>query len=174
LQFRAHPDWDEGDLTRARASLVNKSALADQARVLGLDRFILLGRTERRSGGQQKDRVLANCLEAVIGAMYLDSGMSVVREWVKRVFTEAVTADASPRERDVKTRVQEYAHATQRLTPQYRTLSDSGMENDDERFTVEVLVGEEVWGLGVGRSKRLAEHAAATVAIIGREEVSND
>jgi ribonuclease-3 len=174
LQFHAHPDWSEGDLTRSRASLVNKAALADRARELGLDRFILLGRTERRSAGQRKDSVLANCLEAVIGAMYLDSGMPEVRAWVERVFVEAVEGGMHPQRRDAKTRVQEYAHATERMTPHYRTVTDSGKENDEERFTVELIVGEEVWAVGVGRSKRVAEREAAEAAMNDRQVAGDD
>ena len=80
------PEWNEGDLTRSRAALVNQGFLADRARALGLDRHVMLGRTERRTSGEQKDSVLANCLEAVIGAMYLDSGLAAVIAWAEGVF----------------------------------------------------------------------------------------
>lgn len=165
LQFRLHSDWSEGDLSRSRAALVNKDALAARARSLGLDRFVKLGRTERRSAGQHKDSVLANCLEAVIGAMYLDGGLAVVRSWVERVFDDGFAVGRAPDRPDAKTMFQEWAHARLQATPGYRTTRDSGIENDDERFTVEAVVGDEVWGVGTGRSKRLAERAAALAAI---------
>jgi len=165
LQFRLHPDWSEGDLSRSRAALVNKDALAERARSIGLDRFVKLGRTERRSAGQHKDSVLANCLEAVIGAIYLDSGVVAVHDWVKKIFADGFAAEGKPERRDAKTTLQEWAHARLRVTPSYRTTRDSGVENDEERFTVEALVGDEVWGVGTGRSKRVAERAAARVAI---------
>ena len=170
LQFQLHPDWSEGDLSRSRAALVNKDALAERARSIGLDRFVKLGRTERRSGGQHKDSVLANCLEAVIGAMYLDCGLTVVRAWVEETFADGFAAGSTPERRDAKTRFQEWAHARLQATPDYRTTCDSGVENDEERFTVEVVVDDEIWGVGAGRSKRVAERAAAQAAIERCEE----
>jgi ribonuclease-3 len=165
LQFQLHSDWSEGDLSRSRAALVNKVALATRARSIGLDRFVKLGRTERRSAGQGKDSVLANCLEAVIGAIYLDSGLTAVRAWVERVFNDGFAAGSTPERRDAKTRFQEWAHARLQATPHYRTARDSGVENDEERFTVEAVVDDEVWGVGAGRSKRVAERVAALAAI---------
>jgi ribonuclease-3 len=163
--FEAHSDWSEGDLTRARAGLVNQQALAERARAIGLDRFVKLGRTERRTEGQRKDSVLANCLEAVIGAMYLDGGLPPVVALVERMFGEAVAQGISPQRRDAKTTFQEWTHARFQTTPRYRMVRDSGTDNDEERFTVEVVVGDEVWGTGMGRSKRVAERAAAEVAL---------
>jgi len=165
LQFQLHSDWSEGDLSRSRAALVNKEALAERARQVGLDRFVKLGRTERRSAGQRKDSVLANCLEAVIGAMYLDGGLAAVRAWVEMTFADGFTAGGTPECRDAKTMFQEWAHARLQATPAYRTTRDSGVENDEERFTVEAVIGDEVWGAGTGRSKRVAERAAALAAI---------
>jgi len=169
LQFQLHPEWNEGDLSRSRAALVNKSALAERARAIGVDRFVLLGRTERRSAGQSKDSVLSNCLEAIIGAMYLDGGLAPVRAWVAKTFADGFAAGSEPSSRDAKTQFQEWAHARLQATPRYRTVSDSGTENDDERFTVEAIVGDEVLGVGVGRSKRVAERDAARAALEGRE-----
>jgi len=165
LLFHAHPDWSEGDLTRSRAGLVNQRALADSARRIGLDRFVKLGKTEQRTAGEKKNSVLANCLEAVAGAIYLDAGLAVVIEWAGRLFGEAVTVGGEPERRDSKTMFQEWAHARFRETPSYRTIADSGTNNDEARFSVEVLVGEEVWGSGVGRSKRVAEGCAASAAM---------
>jgi ribonuclease-3 len=162
LLFEAHPDWDEGDLTRARAALVNKRALAGCARDLGLGRFVRLGRTEQRSAGAEKDTILANVFEAVLGALYLDAGLPPVERLVRRVFGEALARGAAP---DPKTEFQEWAHARFRATPSYRTAGDSGVETDDVRFAVEVWVGEECWGEGVGRSKQVAAEAAARSAL---------
>lgn len=165
LLFNAHPDWNEGDLTRSRAALVNQHHLAERARALGLDRHVKLGRTERRTAGEQKDSVLANCLEAVIGAMYLDAGLTQVVAWVEGAFGEGVARDGAPQTRDAKTMFQEWAHARFRITPSYRMTHDSGKDNDDERFSVEVVIDSEVWGTGRGRSKRLAERRAASAAL---------
>jgi ribonuclease-3 len=163
--FQTRSDWSEGELTRARAALVNQQVLADRARSIGLDRFVKLGRTERRTAGQRKDSVLANCLEAVIGAMYLDGGLSPVVALVERMFAEAVAQGIAPQRRDAKTKFQEWAHARFQTTPRYRMVRDSGTDGDEERFTVEVVVGDEVWGGGTGRSKRVAERAAAEAAL---------
>jgi ribonuclease-3 len=165
LFFRARPDWSEGDLTRTRAALVNQHALAERARAIGLDRFIKLGRTERRTEGRRKDSILANCLEAVIGAIYLDGGLLPVTAFVERLFAEAVAKGSAPQRRDAKTRFQEWTHASLQTTPRYRTVRDSGTDGDEQRFTVEVVVGDEVWGTGTGRSKRVAERAAAKAAL---------
>lgn len=164
LLYESHSDWREGELTRARASLVNGQALAKQARALGLVEYLVLGRTERRSGGTQKQRVLANLFESVIGAIYLDGGIGPVRALVEDCFRDAIRGDASL-ERDPKTRFQEWAHAELQATPRYAGLEDSGVENADDRFTVAVTVGEESWGCGRGRTKQAAERAAAAAAL---------
>jgi ribonuclease III len=161
--FDLHPDWPEGKLTRARASLVNKRSLAQRARDLGLDALVRLGRTEQRTGGNQKDSVLANCFEAVTGAIYLDGGIEAVEPLVRQWFGSALDDAAAPR--DAKTAFQEWAHQQLRNTPHYRLISDSAVDDDDARFRVEVCVGEKAWGSGVGRTKRAAEQAAAAAAI---------
>ena len=163
--FDAHPDWPEGELTRARASLVNTSALAACARSLELGGHARLGRTEQRTGGAEKDSVLANVLEAVVGAVYLDGGVAPVRALVLRLYGEALGATSPPAERDPKTRFQEWAHARFRVTPSYRMLADSGDETDPRRFSAAVSVGDETWGRGMGRTKRAAERAAAREAL---------
>jgi ribonuclease-3 len=165
ILYAVHPEWDEGDLTRTRAGLVNQRSLAEQARNLELGRFVKLGRTEMRSGGCEKDSILANCFEALVGAIYLDGGPAPVEEFVRRVYGSALAREAVRQRRDVKTEFQEWAHARFQQTPSYETVGDSGVDGDDARFAVEVSIGAEVWGLGVGRSKRLAEGTAAAEAL---------
>jgi ribonuclease-3 len=162
--YGAHPDWAEGDLTRSRAALVNQHALAEVARSLGLGRFLRLGQTERRSGGEDKDRVLANCLEALIGAVFLDGGFDAATDLLRRIFAPLLQA-AVLGERDPKTGFQEWAHAKFGATPVYETVADSGTDDDAQRFTVEVRIQGESWGSGSGRSKRSAERAAAEAAL---------
>jgi ribonuclease-3 len=164
LLFAAHPDWREGELTRARAAIVNTRSLARRARHLGLGELMRLGRTEQRSGGERKERVLANLFEAVVAAIYLDGGMDPVNALVEREFGGEIKSGALL-ERDPKTRFQEWAHATLRDTPRYRLLRDSGIEEADDRFSVAVDVGATCWGEGSGRSKRIAELAAAAAAL---------
>jgi ribonuclease-3 len=163
--YQAHPEWAEGDLTRARAALVNQRALAARARELGLGGFVKLGRTERRSAGEEKDSILANCFEALVGALYLDGGLECAGAFLQRIFGLAVERDTSALRRDAKTEFQEWAHAHFRITPCYEAVADSGTDNDERRFTVDVRIGSETWGRGVGRSKRSAEQAAAEAAL---------
>jgi ribonuclease-3 len=166
--YAAHPDWAEGELTRARAGMVNQRALAEVARTIGLGRYVKLGRTEQRSAGEGKDRVLANCLEALIGAVFLDGGMEPARVFVARIFAPALAGAAGGEARDPKTELQEWSHARHRATPSYATVNDSGTEDDEQRFTVEVRIAGEPWGRGSGRSKRSAERAAAQAALARR------
>ena len=163
--YAAHPEWSEGQLTRARAALVRGEALARRSRAIGLPELVRLGRTELRSGGAGKDSILAGCFEAVIGALYLDGGLEPVRALVDG-WLEDGGQDSG---RDAKTAFQEWAHATLHRTPSYRVSRDSGVDADEGRFTVEVHVDGEVWGSGVGRSKRVAEREAAVAALARRD-----
>jgi len=165
ILYAVHPKWNEGDLTRTRSGLVNQKSLAGRARDLELGRHIKLGRTEMRSGGCEKDSILANCFEALVGAIYLDGGLAPVDGFVRRVYGAALASDAMRQRRDAKTEFQEWAHARFRQTPRYEMVGDSAEDDDDARFAVEVSIGAEVWGLGLGRSKRLAERRAAAAAL---------
>lgn len=165
LLFGTQPTWREGELTRARAALVNRRALADRAREIGLGGHARLGRTEMQGGGADKDTILANLFEAVVGALYLDGGLGAARPFLERVYADALRRSGEALARDPKTRFQEWCHAAHRLTPTYRLISDSGVEDDAERFRVEVLLGEEVLGEGRARTKRGAERLAAEAAL---------
>ncbi len=165
LLCEAHPDWEEGELTRARAAMVNTDSLAERARELGLGPFIRLGRTEVHSGGADKGRVLANVLEAVLGALYLDAGLEPVVALVRRVFGTLLASGDAVLVRDPKTRLQEWTHATLQQTPSYRVVEDRGEEGGELRFTVDAEVAGESWGRGTGPSKRSAERAAASQAL---------
>jgi ribonuclease-3 len=164
LLYAEHPERSEGELTRARAALVNRRALAERARALELGSELRLGRTEQRTAGAKKSSILANVYEAVLGALYLDAGLEAVRRFVEDSFGAAVRQGAgfAP---DAKTRFQEWAHAALRATPTYQALRDSGVEGDPERFETQVRVGAEVFGQGAGRTKRAAELAAAAQAL---------
>lgn len=172
LLYATHPTWREGDLTRARAELVNTRSLARCARDLGIGARIRLGRTERRSGGSEKDRILANVFEALVAALYLDAGLAPVTSLARRLFGELLVAGSDPLAADPKTRFQEWCHSERGGTPRYVPVSDSGIENDEHRFAVEVRLAGEAWGRGEGRTKRAAERAAAERALaraIGEE-----
>ncbi len=174
LLFDVHPDWSEGGLTRARAALVNKRTLAERARGLGLGAYIRLGRTERLSHGEEKDSILANCFEAVVGALYLDAGLAPVEALAQQIFGKAVEEGSVGVRRDPKTEYQEWAHAHHGVTPRYRTVRDSETDDDDNRFTVEVTIDDEPAGAGVGRTKRAAERAAAQAALDSAMQMNGD
>jgi ribonuclease-3 len=129
-----------------------------RARELGLPGLVKLGRTEVRSGGSEKDSILANVFEAVIGALYLEGGLAPVQTYVAGWFTgdpeTALLADA-------KTSFQEWAHAALRATPTYHTLGDTGIEDDEHRFTVEVRVVGRALGHGHRAEQAARERAAA-------------
>jgi ribonuclease-3 len=159
----AHPGATEGELTHARADMVNKRALAARARALGLDAFVRLGRGERRQGGRAKDSILANAFEAVLGALYLDGGLEVARAFLTRELGSDLT-EAGPRERDPKTALQQLLQAEGREPPSYETVAVSGPPHARE-FSVEVRVGPTLLGVGSGGSKRAAEQVAARAAL---------
>lgn len=165
LLYDAHPGWSEGDLTRARAALVNSRTLAQCARDLGIGSYARLGRTERKTGGADKERILANVLEALLGALYLDAGLPPVTALAQRLFADLLVPGSDPLVADPKTRFQEWSHAEHGSTPRYIVVSDTAVENDATRFVVEVRLLGDVWGEGTGRTKRAAERAAAEDAL---------
>ena len=161
----AHPQWSEGDLTRALQNRVDARSLARLGSQWDVGAYLQLGRTERQSGGNSKPGILSDAVEAVLGAMYLDGGLACVETLLRREFAEALQSGAQPIERDPKTRLQEWVMARSGAFPVYECLVDTDVEGDEQRFTVEVRVGDERWGEGVGRSKRIAQRRAAESAL---------
>jgi ribonuclease-3 len=164
--YRAHPDLPEGQLAKLRASVVNMRALADVARSLGpggLGAHLMLGRGEEVTGGSDKPSILADTLEAVLGAVYLDQGLDIASQVIHRLF-DPVLADAVNRGAglDWKTSLQELT-ATEALgVPQY-LMTEIGPDHQ-KTFTATVVVAGEELGTGVGRSKKEAEQRAAETA----------
>jgi ribonuclease-3 len=163
LLMEALPDADEGALSLARASAVNRGALARAARALELGQWLRLGRGEARSGGRDKDSILANGFEALLGALYLDGGLAAVRALVVRELAPTLELATSAR-RDAKTALQEALQARAQPPAEYRVLAERGPDHARE-FEVEVSCGSRVLGTGVGRTKREAEQAAARQAL---------
>ncbi len=159
------PQASEGELSRLRALLVNEEGLARVARALGLGELLLLGRGEERTGGREKSSVLADALEAVLGAVYLARGLELVLELVDRHFGEALAGVAEGRNgADYKTRLQEEAQERLGSAPRYRVIAESGPDHD-KTFEVEVVIGEEPYARAAGKSKKEAEQAAARGAL---------
>jgi ribonuclease III len=156
-----HPAAREGELSKLRALIVNEEGLAKVARALGLGELLLLGKGEELTGGREKSSVLADALEAVIGALYLAHGMEVLLTFVDRCFGEALEAVANGTAgADYKTLLQEEAQVRHKLAPRYRVLSEHGPEHA-KIFEVEVSLGEVGRACARGRSKKEAEQAAA-------------
>lgn len=155
------PNASEGELSKLRALIVNEEGLARVARKIGLGEILLLGRGEELTGGREKSSVLADALEAVIGAVYLSAGLDKVFELVDRLFGEALEGVAEGRAGyDYKTRLQEDVQNRLRLSPKYRVVSESGPDHD-KVFEVEVSIGNELYARAFGKSKKEAEQAAA-------------
>jgi ribonuclease-3 len=170
--FGAHPEWAEGDLTRALHSLVDKRALARLARRLQLAEVLELGRTELLSGGAGKQRILANAMEAVIGAVFIDGGLSAVDALVEASFADAFEPGVERTGRDPKTELQELSVARWGALPRYSLFDDSGVEGDEDRFAVEVELPSGETAHASARSKRAAERLAAEtmLALLPEEE----
>ncbi len=159
--MRAHPDVEEGTLSRLRASLVNARSLAEVARGLGLGSVLRLGRGEEQSGGRRKDSLLADAYEAVLGAVYLDRGLEAAELLVEAHLGERiVSVEVGHADRDYKTALQELVQANFHCTPAYEVSDEWGPDHAKE-FEVTLHVAGELVARGVGRSKKLAEREAA-------------
>jgi ribonuclease-3 len=161
--FDEYPDMPEGELAKLRASVVNSEVLADIAREIGLGAALLLGKGEDTTGGREKPSILADAMEAVIAAVYLDGGWAPARKLVLRLLeTRIVEGAAGPGGHDYKTRLQELATQTFEQLPRYQVRHEG--PDHSKRFFARVLLQGETWGTGEGRSKKQAEQAAARVA----------
>ena len=161
--FRTFPDLPEGQLAKLRAAVVNMRALADVSRDLGLGEFLLLGRGEEATGGRDKSSILADALEALIGAVYVDAGLGAATTLVHRLFDELIDEAARMGAGlDWKTSLQELT-AAQLLGVPYYEVTESGPDHE-KTFTAAVRVAGEVFGSGSGRSKKEAEQQAAEEA----------
>jgi ribonuclease-3 len=176
MAFREFPDMPEGELAKLRAAIVNMGALADIARDLGIGRYVLLGKGEEMSGGRDKSSILADALEALLGAVYLDRGLDAARKLIHRVFRPRMIAYVRGEgERDYKTILHEMASAEVRVVPEYR-IRERGPDHEKE-FTATVYLADTEWGSGIGRSKKEAEQQAAHEAYLRlseRETASSD
>ncbi len=162
----AHPgSYDEGLLSKIRASLINEKALARTARSLGLDQHLLLGRGEEKGGGRTKDSLLADALEAVFGAIYLDGGFSAAEKIILNLFADDLAGPLEERiQHDYKTTLQELTQNIYKQAPSYRVLTKSGPDHE-AWFEVEVLFGVRILARGQGVSKKKASQEAARLAL---------
>ncbi len=171
--YRTYPGLPEGELAKARAAVVNSVALAGTARAIGLGRSLLLGKGEDSSGGRSKPSILADAMEALIGAIYLDAGYAAASRVVLDLLGERLADSArGPGEDDYKTRLQELCAQRQDELPLYR-IKDRGPDHA-KVFEAEVFVGGLALGRGEGRSKKQAEQEAARNAWAVLEGASDE
>jgi ribonuclease-3 len=158
------PDRHEGDLSRARAALVSETALAQVATAIDLGRFILLGRGEERTGGRGRPSILANALEALMGAIYIDAGFDAAAAVATRLFEGRVEEVDQHARLDYKSRLQERAQALWQTAPVYEVVAEEGPDHD-KRFEVTLTLAGRLYGRAIGRSKKEAEQGAAAAAL---------
>ena len=164
LLYQKYPDKTEGDLAKVKSVTVSEEVLSAVAKVLQIDTMLLLGKGEELSGGRSKKTILADTLEAIIGALYLDSGYKTVFSFINRCFSpeiERIVGDDY--HRDYKSLLQEMCQRDFRSYPHYRMIKCSGPDHD-HTFWMEVSVGGTVYGPGIGRNKKAAEQEAARMA----------
>lgn len=164
--FELFPDVDEGQLSRMRAKLVRKQALATVAIEIKLGDYLKLGSGELKSGGFRRESIIADALEAVIGSVLLDGGFEAARDLILRLFDSMIVAVTPEEElKDPKSRLQEYLQANKQPLPEYEVVSINGPPHD-QAFVVSCHVeGLNTTFTGEGRSRRKAEQAAATQAL---------
>jgi ribonuclease-3 len=160
--YRKNPDAQEGQLAKLRAAVVNAKALADVARTLGLGEFLLLGKGEEATGGRDKSSILADAVEAILGAIYVEHGLAKSGEVILQLFAPILAASAElGAGLDWKTSLAELVNSKSLGVIEY-VIEQSGPDHD-KRFSAQVKVGQDLYGNGEGKSKKEAEqHAAAS------------
>lgn len=163
--INAYPDMEEGNLTKLRSRLVNRKILAQRAKDMHLSDFLLLSSSAAQSIDSGSESILSDAFESIVGALYLDGGLPAARKFIRatllnnpNVSSLALTDD------NYKSALLEYAQARSLNIPRYVVVREEGPEHD-RRFTVEVSINAQSWGVGTGRSKKEAEQAAAAQAI---------
>jgi ribonuclease-3 len=171
LLMKAYPEMHEGELSRIRANMVNETQLAEIARIIDLGGHLLLGKGEIQSNGWEKNSLLANALEAVIAAVYIDRGFDAAANLIEHHFKGLVKAASTlTTGQDYKSRLQEAVQSTIKKIPQYKVVHESGPDHD-KTFTISMTVGD-IHSEGVGKSKKTAEQDAARKGLELMEEQS--
>jgi ribonuclease-3 len=160
-----HLDHAEGELTRLRSQIANTQALAKIAKECGLGEALRLGRGESQNGGAQRAGNLADALEAVIGAAYLDGGLKAAQKIFQKLFVPPLEKVTGGDSENPKVSLQELCQKLWKLNPEYRVVSAAGPAHA-RLYTVEAVIRDEVYGSGTGPNKRVAESAAAAAALV--------
>jgi len=165
LLYQSFQDKSEGDLAKIKAVVVSEEILSKIALELGIDQMLLLGKGEEKTSGRTKKAILADAMEALIGALYLDSGYKTVFDFVSRcIEPEIKKSTGSDYHKDYKSILQEHCQRQFRCYPEYCIVKRTGPEHD-RTFHMEVRIGEKVYGNGSGRNKKSAEQEAAKAAL---------
>ncbi len=162
--YNSFPTHAEGELTRIRASLVCERGLYELAQRIELGRYLILGRGEEKSGGRQRKSILADAVEAILGAIYLDQGLDAARDFIIKHYADKIEEAALGDCQDYKSRLQETVQAHYRDNVKYRVLSEDGPPHN-KNFEIGVFFQEHMLGSGWGRSKKEGEQKAAQQAI---------
>lgn len=167
LLYQEFPDLSEGELSKLRAGLVNEQQLRQLAQGLKLGRYLRLGRGEEVTGGRKKSSLLADALEAVLGAIYLEGGYDLASRLIRDLYRPHLEAGetVSGPALDSKTDLQEYCQACLKITPTYEVIREEGPAHQ-KVFYVKVRIGNQVFGQGKGHSKKTAEQQAAERAMV--------
>jgi ribonuclease-3 len=160
----ALPDKSEGDMAKIKSHVVSEESLAEIGRNLRVDNFILIGKGEEYSGGRSKKALIADAVEAIIGAYYLDSGFKAVREFIRSLLIPQINEVLEDRhKKDYKTLLQEYVQKRFKSYPRYRIANRKGPDHN-RTFWIEVTIGKKSYGPGTGKNKKEAEQKAAGIA----------
>lgn len=166
--YAKYPAKPEGDLTAYRAALVNTQSIADAAATLGMNDFLLLSRGEARDLGRARQIILANAFEALIGALYLDSGYLTAKDFIaKQLFHKTDEVVEKGLWQDSKSKLQEISQELLGATPTYEVVNQTGPDHD-KRFVVAAYLGSDRVATGEGKSKQEAEQAAAEKALVAK------
>jgi ribonuclease-3 len=163
--YKINPDYSEGDLTKAKAMLVNETTLSMVGRETGLNKFIYLSEDEEKSGGRERNSIVSDAMEAVIGAIYLDGGLMPARSFIRQTvlsYMGDVLADTDLY--NYKGELLEYLQARGNRTPHYEIISETGPDHE-KTFKVAVRTNGTITGTGTGLSKKEAEQRAAAKAL---------
>ncbi len=162
--FIEYPEMAEGDFARIKSFVVSEDSLSEFARRTKVDNFILIGKGEEYSGGRKKKAILADCLEAIIGAYYLDSGYKPVKKFIlEYLVPEIQKVLDNKHKKDYKTLLQEYVQKSFKTYPRYSVVKKTGPDHN-RQFWVSVTVGKKIFGPGKGQNKKEAEQEAAGIA----------
>jgi len=164
--YNQYTSLEEGDLAMLRANIVNSEVLAKLAEDIGLGECIFMGKGAELTGGRKQASILGDCLEAILGAIYLDRGIEEVKNFILKIFKNEIKKQASKEKYlDLKTNLQEYTMEKLKILPSYRIIQEKGPVHN-KTFFAEVVVGGKVWGKGKGKSKKKAEQGAAKEALL--------